>query len=276
MNQQTNNSDLMVSGPALPDTPLDTLPDKAPEKKKKKKLGAGGKILIVLGCILLAVILAVGAFGYCLLKDTMPQPSEGYKEMDLSAFVVDAAKGLLADNTITLESQHLDYILATVKENLNSSDAPYVVNDLFMVISDGKATLYGRADVDILGMTITVPAQVDVAVSFADNKVILDIQKVTCGVVSAPDAIVSYVLDMVSGSLPENFTVENGSICYDVSTLGEMIDQELANQISASTDGWLAELLVSATQELVDVELTDAYIDGDKLIIEGSVLNLFG
>lgn len=273
MNQQTNNSDLMVSGPALPDTPLDTLPDKAPEKKK---MGAGGKILIAVGCILLAVILAVGVLGYCLLKDTMPQPSESYKEMDLSAFVVDAAKGLLADNTITLESQHLDYILATVKENLNSSDAPYTVNDLFMVISDGKATLYGRADVDVLGMTITVPAQVDVAVSFADNKVVLDIQKVTCGVISAPDAIVGYVLDMVSGSLPENFSVENGSICYDVSTLGEMIDQELANQISSSTDGWLAELLVSATQELVDVELTNAYIDGDKLIIEGSVLNLFG
>lgn len=270
--------------------------------KKKKKVGLV-ILFVVLGIIvLLALVLGIAAF--TLLRaattDNLPE-APVVSSGDLKSFAADAAVEVLQEKTITIESGDINLILEQVKESVNNADIPgadFTVNDLFCDIQEGQGKIYARVDIreiEVKGTKIALnkvlPVEIDFGVDFAEPEIVIIPQKITCGKIDIPMDMVNTVLEKVT--LPENMRYENGNIFYDTGKLDGMIDEILAAKIQSTINdsdvlGFLGNLLgednanslaekltgvvVDAATNTTDVQIYDARIDGDKLILEGQVM----
>ncbi len=247
-----------------------------------KKKGNGGKIILAVVGVLLAILLAVGGASLgilsCATKDEMPvAPST--EDVDMTSFALSAVSEVIKENTITIDNGVVNSILANVKGSVNASTDMIRFDDLFCKIADGKSTLYARVYIDTLDINgfelkldRSFPVHADFTVGFEDatKSVIVDLGEVYCGKIKIPQTVIDAVLAKVQ--LPAEVSVkENGIILYDTSTLDAKIDEAMVSVISEKIDGFLGELLAEFATNLTDVELTGATIEGENIVINGSV-----
>lgn len=270
-----------AAGPVVPtaeDVKLITEEGKSSGKKKGKSGKVIKRILLVLLC--LVFVLVIVAVGIVLLatSDDMPQSATDVSATDISEIISDAAFELISDEQISFESADIDYVLNQVKEMVNSSGntaqtgeksaGTVQIDDLFMVLANSKGTIYARAQVEYYGIKLTLPIQIAVRVDFVGNEVVCVVDSVKCGKLSIPMSIIEDALSTVN--LPEELEIRNGSIYYDVSKLDEMVDTAIQEALDSRLPDWLKWVSGVAT-DIVNVTLTDARIDDNKLVITGSV-----
>ena len=246
-----------------------------------KKKGKGGKIVLAIVGVILALVLAAGGTGLgllsCATKDEMPA-APGVEPIDMTKFAMNAVTEVVKENTITVDNDVANSLLIKVKDSVNNSTDLIRIDDLFCELVDGKGTLYARVYIDTInvkGIDIkldkTFPVQADFGVSFDDaQNVVVEIDDIYCGQFKIPAAIVDSVLAQVE--FPEQVSLsEDGNILYDTSKLDAAIDEAVANAITSKLDGVLGTIFADFATNLTDVQLTGAAIDGDKIVINGSV-----
>lgn len=251
------------------------------DEKRRKKGTAGKVILSIIGIILVLALALVGTgcgLFVCATADEMPDAPE-VTELDTTAFILDAVKEIITQNTITLTPETINEILARVTEQVNASTDILRIDDFFCEMENSMGTLYARVYIDTIevkGITVkidrVVPVQADFNVSFDDEtkEIIAQVGQINCGKLNIPDLIVHSVLAKVS--LPKDVSIdENGCIRYDTTTLDAMIDEAMSDAITSSVSGTLGGLLSDFATSLVNVELTGAEIDGSELVISGTV-----
>ena len=270
----------------------------APEKKK----GKAGKVILVIVIViaLLALLLGLGAFlaVRAATDDKLP-PAPSASDVEVKTVALDAAAEVLEKNTITVDSDKINTRLDQVKESVNgSANGKFEVRDLFCELADSKGTIYGRVyvkEAKIGGVNVKLdkvfPVTVGFDVDFEAPELIVIPEKIMCGSIDFPMARVAKILDGLK--LPENMRAENGKIYYDTSTLDAQIDAILAAKISESVSNSgaidllgsifgeeaadsiadkLSGIASDAAANATDVQLTDAQIVDDKLIISGQIM----
>lgn len=266
-----------------------------------KKGGAGKAVLVILIVIaLLALLIGAAAFltVRAATKDTIPlAPSAS--DVDVKTVAIDAAAEVLNKNTVTIDSEKINTVLDQVKESVNgSSEGKFEVRDLFCELADGKGTIYGRVyvkEAEVGGVKVKLdkvfPVTVGFDVDFEAPELIVIPEKIMCGSIDFPMARVNKILEGLT--LPENMRAADGKIYYDTSTLDAQIDAVIAAKISESvSNSGAVDLLGSifgedaaagmadklsgiasdAAANVTDVQLTDAQIVDDKLIISGQIM----
>lgn len=275
--------------------------NKETQNGETKKKGKGGKIAIILIAVIavLALLICGGAF-FTLKKattDTLPAAPSA-TDIELKTVALDAAVEVLNKNTITIDSDRINLILDQVKTSVNGSTDKMQVNDLFCKLENSKGTIYGRVyikEAEVSGIKVKLdkvfPVQIDFDVDFAAPEIVIIPEKLMLGSIEFPMTYLAKALDSVQ--LPENMRAENGLIYYDTSTLDSQIDEILAAEITTSVNssdviglignifgeeaadgiaGKVAGYAASFASDVTDVQLTDAQIVDDKLIISGQVI----
>ena len=262
----------------------------APEEKPKKKSKAGKVILIIFIVLLaLALLLAGAAFltVRAATRDKLPQ-APAVSTSDMNEFAVNAAREVLSENTITIDSSQFNAVLEQAKNTVNQSSDGVRVDDLFCELKDGKGAIYARVYVEEMAMNNggkvridkTFPVELDFDVGFTAPEIEFIPEKLTCGTIDVPMSTVSSVLD--GTQFPENMRSENGVIYYDTSSLDAKIDQILVEQIAekmkenellGALSNILGEDMISdIVTETTDVQIHDADIVDDKLIISAQIM----
>ncbi len=253
--------------------------------KPKKKSGAGAVIAkILLGIVGVIVLLAAALFGTgcgvisCATADDMPE-APAATEFDTTKFVLDAVTEVITKKTITLNADIINNLLITVKDQVNASTDLIRIDDLFCDLENSGGKLYARVyigTVEVKGFSINidkvVPVQADFDVAFdSETKdIIAKIGQITCGKIDIPDVVIDTVLAQIS--LPEDVTIDaDGNIRYNTATLDAMIDEAVGQAITSSVSGALGGLLSDFATNLINVELLDAKIDGENLVISAEV-----
>jgi len=257
------------------------LPVDEPEVRKRG-VGVGVKILLaVLGVIVILIGALVGTgcgVLSCATVDNMPE-APAASEMDTTEFILGAVTEVIKENTITLTPEFINNLLIKVKEQVNASTDLIRIDDLFCEMSDGSGVIYARVyigTVNVKGFSININKVIPVQAAFNvdfDNEtkeIVAQIGEITCGKIDLPDALIDTVLAQIE--LPENVTVDaEGNIRYNTAELDAMIDKAVGEAIASSVEGTLGGLLSSFATELINVDLTDAEIIDDNLVISGSV-----
>lgn len=264
-----------------------------------KKKGRAGKVVLAIVLVIAAIIASLFGAGCgllsCATADELPKATPAATKDDLKGFVVDAAVEMFKEKKISVGSDIINYILNTIKDSVNKSAPAEMVQieELFSEIKDGKGTIYARAyigTIDVKGFKLKinkiVPVKADFNIGFNNETkdIIVELGEVKCGKITIPREIILTALAAVE--LPEEMKVdENGNILYNTAGFDAMIDEAVAGVITSNVegatsnmDGFLGDLLNSwaegvagAVTERVNVELTDANTDGDKLVIEGEI-----
>lgn len=279
------------------------LPISVPDVPAKKKKGKAGKVILAIVLVIVALLAALVGTGCglvsCVTADELPEATPAATQEDLKAFVGTAAAEMIKENTISVDSSIINFVLNTIKDSVNKS-APadmFSVEDLFSEIKDGKGTIYARAyinTIDIKGFKLkidkTVPVKADFKIGFNNETkdIIIEIGEVKCGKIVIPREVILIALAAVE--LPEEVKVdENGNLLYNTAGLDAMLDEAVAGAITSGAeditsgmDGFFGDLLsdlingaanaaANAANKLVNVELNDANIVEDKIVIEGEV-----
>ncbi len=270
------------------------------ENTKKKSKAGKAVLVIVIIIALLAVLLGVGAFITlrAATKDTIPlAPSAS--DVEVKTVALDAAAEVLEKKTITIDNDKINTILGQVKDSVNgSANGKFEIRDLFCEMADSKGTIYGRVYVKearIGGVNVKLdkvfPVTVGFDVDFGAPELVIIPEKIMCGSIDFPMDKVSKILDGLK--LPENMRAADGRIYYDTSTLDAQIDAILAAKISESVSNSgaidllgsifgedaaagmadkIAGIASDAASNATDVQLTDAQIVDDKLVISGQIM----
>ncbi len=272
-----------LAGGEAPIVKAEALPVDSIQPKRKGNGGViAGKILLtVLGIV---VVLAVALLGTgcgllsCATADTMPE-APAATEIDLTAFALDAVAEIIKENTISVDEEFVNSLLVKVKETVNGSTDMIRLDDLFCDISNGEGTVYVRAYVGTINVNgydlkinrvVPIEAGFNVAFDAETKDIIAQIGEINCGKIAIPDKIIDIIIAQIE--LPADVTVDaDGNIRYNTATLDGMIDKAMADAISSSIEGSLGGLLSNWATNLVNVDLTDAKIVDDELVISGTV-----
>ena len=260
---------------------VEDLPVDEPQPRKKKG-GVVGKILLAIVGII--VILAAALVGTgcgviaCATADEMPE-APAATELDTTKFVLDAVTEVITKKTITLTPDTINNVLVKVKDQVNASTDLIRIDDLFCELENGAGTIYARVyigTVEVKGFSINVDKVVPLQAAFnvdfdtETKEIIAEIGQISCGKIGIPDAVINAILGQLS--LPADVTVDaDGNIRYNTSTLDAMIDEAMGEAITSSVSGTLGSLLSDFATNLINVELTDAEIVDDTLVISGEV-----
>lgn len=250
-----------------------------------KKKGKAGKVILAIVLVIVALLAALVGTGCglisCATADELPEATPAITKDEMTEFALDAAAEVIKENTISVKPDVINFILNTVKDSVNNSAPTEMIRieDLFCEIAEGKGTVYARAfigTIDINGFKLkldkTVPVKADFNIGFNNDTkdIIIEIGEIKCGKINIPREIVLTALASVE--LPEEVKVdENGNLLYNTSGLDAMIDEAVTDAITSSMEGTLGGLLAGFATDLINVDLTDAKIVDDKVVIEGTV-----
>jgi len=270
-----------------------------PDVPAKKKKGKAGKVILAIALVIFALIAALAGAGCGIISyataDELPEATPAATKDDLMPFIKRAAVEMVKDKQISVDTSIINYILNTVKDSVNNSAPEELIqiNELFSEIKDGQGTIYARAyigTIEVKGFKIkvnkVVPVKADFNISFNNETkdIVVEIGEVKCGKITIPRNVILTALAAVE--LPEDMKVdENGNILYNTSGLDAMIDEAVSEIITSSVEevtsdmnGFLGNLLnnlaenvAGAVTKRVNVELTDANTNGDKLVIKGEI-----
>ena len=256
-----------------------------PDVPAKKKKGKAGKVILAIVLVIAALLAAIVGAGCgllsCATADELPEATPAATKDEMTEFALSAAAEMIKESTISVEADVINSVLNSVKEAVNNSASSEMlrVDDLFSEIKDGKGTVYARAyigTIDINGFKLklnkTVPVKADFNIGFNNETkdIIIEIGEIKCGKINIPRNIVLTALAAVE--LPEELKVdENGNILYNTAGLDAMIDEAVSDAITSSMEGTLGGLLAGFATDLINVDLTDAKIVDDKVVIEGTV-----
>lgn len=249
------------------------------------KKGGGGvlvKILLAIVGVILVLALALVGTGCglvsCVTADTMPEAPASV-EIDMTEFALGAVTEIIKENTISVDEDFVNSLLVKVVDTVNASTDLIQINELFCDIENGAGIVYARiyvGTINVKGFDIkidrVVPVQAGFNVDFDEETkdVIAKIGEINCGKITIPDAVIDTVLAQIE--LPQDVTVDaDGNIRYNTATLDAMIDQAMTDAISSSVEGSLGGLLSNFATNLINVELTDAQIIDNEIVISGSV-----
>lgn len=264
---------------------VETAGNTEPEAPEKKKSKAGKIVLgVVIGVLALVLVAAIvlGIVAFSLVNKATAEVvlPEKAAASDMTEFGLEAAVGLLKDQKIVVDNADMQMLIEKVKPTIEASleGTPIKLEDLYCVFEGNQGTIYAKvfvSEVEVSGINLklnkTLSLSADFDVNFEGTSIIAKIQELKCGELSIPVSLVSGF--MANVKLPEGLTFEGETICYNVSSLDEMVDGILTDMLSDKLgDGAIASFVTDFLVKEVNAEINGADIVGEELIIDGKVL----
>lgn len=186
------------------------------DKPKKKVNAAAIAILSVTALLIVSVVSLVILFALA-TTDTMPKAP--LVTTDMPTVIKDSAIEMLKEKKITFTSDEVNLLLKTLTEK--SSDKleknGIRIKDLFVVITDDKATFYCRA----LYKGVTWPIKAVANISYDAPYIVVGFSSANVGKLEIPtDKLVDYVGGSINS---KDISVHNGFIYYDTTTFNDTL-----------------------------------------------------
>lgn len=236
---------------------------------KNKKLIIWSAIILVL-----VILIVLSIVGYAkLTKDVLPAAPVTYTDPKTLGTLI--ASDVLLNNKAILTEEDFNGALYQAKESINASmtksKTDFIIQDLFGEIRESDVVIYCRATVNDFPVNATGEANLQ----FISPDVEIVVKTVKIGDIKIPGRWVTSFLQKMT--LPENLSVTGDRICYDTSSLNNLIiETARKNETVSKVEGFIvgvAEFFNQEfnTEEFIDFQIKDVNVENGSIVIKTSI-----
>lgn len=229
-----STSTLQKSGKSGSSGKLDVGGKSGGDLSEKQKPKIGQRILFgIIGLIAFLLVISVigaGVLFFMATRDDLPTAPEVNSTM--SDILVDSALEMFTEHKITVNSDEINFLLGTLVEKSSEKLASYgfEVKDLFSVVANDKATLYGR----VRYKGITWPLRAVAKVSYDNPYIVVSIENAYVGKLKLPrEMLIEY---FGKTAVSENLSVHSNLIYYDTTSFNDKLSEVAIKQLGLEVD----------------------------------------